>query len=81
MASTSKTTGETYGVVDAEGYHGDRVKVYRVFASLEQAQAYCRGRRAYRIIEGMHYSQGQTFFRSSLATLLGTGGWKEMPLR
>lgn len=47
---TTTTTTTTYCVVDAQGHHGDTIKVYRVSRSLAAARKFVAGSPLFSIV-------------------------------
>ena len=61
---TNTTTATTYCVVDAQGHHGDTIKVYRVSRSLAAARKFVAGSPLFAIVRNDGWSKGQRISRA-----------------
>ena len=61
---TTTTNAPTYCVVDAQGHHGDTLKVYRVSRSLAAARKFIAGSPLFAIVRNDGWRKGERISRA-----------------
>ena len=69
------TTGESYAVIDAEGYHGDWTRVYATFDTEVKAKNYAK-RGTCRVLKGCDKPKGARIAQGVLQAMIDGGWWK-----
>jgi hypothetical protein len=66
---------ETYTIIDAPGYHGDYVTVYRKFDDIHKARAFCKSG-GLRILAGCDgHEVGDKIGRGIVQDMINAGHW------
>lgn len=68
-------TTERYTLIDAPGYCGDRVRVWKSYPTLGQARAAAKSG-GVRIVTGCHKKDGDYVARAGVEDLISCGAWK-----